>query len=315
MKYCTNCGAAVEDTANFCSSCGQPFATVTSNYVTGVLDEPEDLDEGYRVILFSRGSCKAATAREVIADLLGYSLTTVKDLMDEMPVEIADELTELQAVVIAQALAEYGMEVTIVDQNNRYVDFTDRASNSVFDTDGSLIADALAIFATLSAANRVHRYRKYKKPSLLSLLFKPKYARREPVHVRRNVSHDPESRRRISIQNQPRPRNNQRPQNQLHNMSNNAQQKPAQQNSLFGSSNSKPNQNSNRGNNQKPAQNAKPQTQSQQKPASQSSSKPASQQTNNKPSTQQANNKPQTGSKPSSHSSSSHNTQGKPGRK
>ena len=200
MKYCPNCGSAVADSANYCPNCGRKI-----NVLTVYDEEPADLDSGYRVVLFSRGTCTLKTTKEVLCDLLGYSTSTVTDLLDNAPVEIADELTELQAVTIAQALAEYGMDVTIVDENDRYVDFTDKANDSVFDSTGELIAAALAVFSGLSAANRVHRYRKYKKPSLLSLLFRPKYRKKPPVHIRRKIHHAPEPSRRITVQKPRKP--------------------------------------------------------------------------------------------------------------
>ena len=221
MNYCPKCGTSVSSTARYCSNCGCALSSSEPvAYLADLADEPADRDDGYRVILFSRGTCSLKNTREVLSDLLGYTSSTVSDLLDNAPVEIADELTEIQAVTIAQALAEYGMEVTIVDEDNRYIDFSDKATDSVFDSAGSLIASALGVFAGLTAANRVHRYRKYKRPSLLSLLFKPKYKKSPPVHVRRKISRDPEPVRRIEVRREaPKKPVQQRP----------AQNKPAQQ--------------------------------------------------------------------------------------
>ena len=201
MKYCTYCGSAMEDEANYCPNCGGEAYDAGAE--KPVVAEPEDLDVGYRVVLFSRGSCSLKTTKEVLCDLLGYTTATVEDLLDNMPVEVADELTELQAVTIAQVLAEYGMEITIVDENNNYVDLSSKAKTSVFDSSGSMLDSTLRTLATLSALNRVHRYRRYRRPSLLSLLFMPSYVRPRPVHVRRHINLDPEPRRRIVIQPKP----------------------------------------------------------------------------------------------------------------
>lgn len=198
MKYCEFCGSSVANSANYCPNCGAPLNNEARKAGT-LTSEPADLDVGYRVVLFSRGSCTVKTAREVLCDLLGYTTATANDLLDNMPIEVADELSELQAVTIAQALAEYGMEVTIVDEDDNYVDFSDRATESVFNSNGSLIASALAALATLSAANRVHRYRRYKRPSLLQLLFTPHYKVPKPFHVRRRVVHYPESPYRYEV--------------------------------------------------------------------------------------------------------------------
>ena len=219
MKYCVTCGAAIEfDDASFCPYCGRKIQTASEivekdtmeslwNGISteDVLDaesvvvEPEDIDEGYRVVLISRGSCTLKMAKEVICDLLGYASATVTDLLAEMPVELADELNERQAVVLAQALAEYGMEVTVVDENNRYVNISKKATDTVYSAGGELKAAALAVIASLTAANRVHRYRRYKKPSLLDLIFRPAYKVKQPVHVRRSVVKEPESLRRIAV--------------------------------------------------------------------------------------------------------------------
>ena len=220
MKYCVTCGRAVEyDDAYFCPYCGSRIRTASeivqedtaASILSGISTEdpidvepvtvlePEDIEEGYRVVLISRGTCTAKMAKEVICDLLGYTATTATSLLEEVPVELADELNERQAVVLAQALAEYGMQVTVVDEDNRYVNIDSQATNTVYSSTGSLTAAALAVIASLTAANRVHRYRRYKKPSLLDLIFKPAYKVPQPVHVRRKVVKEPESLRRIAV--------------------------------------------------------------------------------------------------------------------
>ena len=202
MNYRKYCGNEVSDDARYCPNCGKPLTGTVVETVSPVI-EPDDLEDGYRVVLFSRGTCNKTTAKEVLMDLLGYSSATVLELLDQMPVEIADELNYTQATVIAQTLSEYGMEVTIVDENNKYVNVASNKLTSVFDTTGALVASALATLATLTAANRIHRYRRYRKPGLLSLLFRPSYKPAPPKHIRRVVSRDPEPTRRISIQRTP----------------------------------------------------------------------------------------------------------------
>ena len=220
MKYCVTCGKAIEyDDAMFCPYCGKKIQTATEIVEEDTMAaiwngistedpidvepvtvlEPEDIEEGYRVVLISRGTCTAKMAKEVICDLLGYTATTATSLLEEVPVELADELNERQAVVLAQALAEYGMQVTVVDENNRYVNIDSQATNTVYSATGDLTAAALAVISSLTAANRVHRYRRYKKPSLLDLIFRPAYKVPQPVHVRRKVVKEPESLRRITV--------------------------------------------------------------------------------------------------------------------
>ena len=207
MKYCINCASVMDDTANFCSNCGKPAytateATIADNRLTAGF-EPEDRDIGYRIILISRENCTLKKAKDVLMDLLGYTSATVDDLLSEMPVEIADELNEEQAVTLAQALTEYGMKVTIVDVENRYVNLTNKAVCSVFRKDGTLTSSAQLVLETLTSANRVHRYRRYNKTSLSDIAFSLLYTLVQPQHVRRTVVHDPESVRRIYVQRPP----------------------------------------------------------------------------------------------------------------
>ena len=39
MKYCTNCGAALEDsTASFCAECGKPLSSTSGDAVTNPVE-------------------------------------------------------------------------------------------------------------------------------------------------------------------------------------------------------------------------------------------------------------------------------------
>lgn len=214
MKYCPNCGAQVDSTARFCPNCGQRLTDTVVDTVVSTLAEPADRNIGYRIVLFSRGSCSSTVAREVLCDFLGYSVSTAKDLLANTPVEVADELSYKQAIVLAQALAEYGMEVTVVDENDKYINIPTTNLNSVFDLSGALLPAALLTLSTLSAVNRVHRYRKYRKPSLLDLLFRPTYRKKPPVHIRRSILHDHEPSRRITISRPAPPRHDPAPKRQ-----------------------------------------------------------------------------------------------------
>ena len=195
------CGAVLSDDLKYCPYCGTKLDLDRNEEIRSL--EPADKNEGYRIILISTGSCKTNTAKEVLIDLLGYTSTTARELLDEVPVEIADELNERQAIVLAQALSEYGMEVTIVDQNDTYVNFSNKELASVFDKKGALVGAALAVLSGLTAINRVHRYRKYRKPSIIDMIFAPQYTINRPYHIRRNISLDPEPRRRITIMRRP----------------------------------------------------------------------------------------------------------------
>ena len=61
------------------------------------------------------------------------------------PVVVGKKLTAEEAMTIAQMYTEYGMEVSITDNADQYVDLTGKANSSVFNSDGSLIASAAAI--------------------------------------------------------------------------------------------------------------------------------------------------------------------------
>ena len=120
------------------------------------------------------------------------------------PVVVGERLTTKEAQTVAQLLTEYGVQVSITNQSDQYVDLTDNASTSVFDSAGNLLSSVAAVIGALTVGNRIRSYRRYKKPSLLERIFNigykpesPKYRRnfRPPV----NNPAPPEPRRTIRM--------------------------------------------------------------------------------------------------------------------
>ena len=71
-----------------------------------------------------------------------------------------------------------------IDFKDQYVDLTSKATSSVFDSGGKLLAGAAAIIGALTVANRISSYRRYKKPSLLERLFHLNYKPAPPTYKR-----------------------------------------------------------------------------------------------------------------------------------
>lgn len=179
MAYCPNCGQVIDVGARFCSNCGTqlaaaPIRTTASSSATD-----------YRVILVNRGSCTKAIANDVLNDLLGYTDAQADQLLDNLPIEVACNLTAIQAQYIAQAIAEYGMQVSVCNSYG-YVDIGNTAMKSVYKSDGSLLDTVAGVIFGLGAANRIAKLTRWTRPA--PLVFRPRYTRPAPVpHVRRRV--------------------------------------------------------------------------------------------------------------------------------
>ena len=187
MIFCTNCGRALDDGTNFCPLCGTAVAVgadadTTASAATDpipvtqtvpVYDPASAAD--YRVILFSRGTCSAANARALLRDILGYSASEARNILNIVPVEIACNMNMAQAMYLAQALTEYGMEISVCNSQG-YVNVPNAATSSVYDRTGSFLPAVASALAMLSAANRVREFRRltYRaRPSLFQLAFRP----------------------------------------------------------------------------------------------------------------------------------------------
>ncbi len=172
--YCPDCGAEIQSGINFCPYCGTALNTaIPAVYETKSAKE-------YQIILVLKGTCEKSVLRDILSDVFGYSDAETSSLVSNIPVQIAQNLSDEEAAVIAQMFAEYGAEVTVLDENQVYVDLTDRSSSSIFNADGSLLAKAAAVIGALTIVNRVTSYRTVRKPSLLERIFRPLFTPKTP---------------------------------------------------------------------------------------------------------------------------------------
>ena len=174
--YCSNCGAQIVSNSNFCSNCGNRISS--SSLPAEVQSVPaiaSSSNGDYRLIFVDHDECSVSDAEELIQDLLGYSAADADRFVDAAPVEIADNLTLLQARTLAQVFVEYGCQMTVIDEQGDVVDAADKATSPVLDQNGNLLTKAAQIIGALTLVNCVTSLRRYKKPSLLERLFKPRY--------------------------------------------------------------------------------------------------------------------------------------------
>ena len=185
--YCEYCGAQLLDGAKFCTNCGAPAPKTDE---TGHDRQTVVEGEGtYSIVLGSLENCTKAAAGDLLEGLLGYSDEEAEQLLNVLPALAAQNLTYEQAQYVAQAMTEYGMQVSI-RSGEQYVEADEQSASgsSLFDEAGELLAKAAAVFATLSAINRMRDFRRYdridyrdhmyvwrrpvppKKPSLISRL-------------------------------------------------------------------------------------------------------------------------------------------------
>ena len=167
MAYCTNCGIMLESGVRFCPNCGTPVAADTAH-----------VRSDYQVVLVSRGTCAKNVAVDILSDLLGYTDAEATQIINNVPMATAIELTAVQAQYIAQAMAEYGMEVAIYNASG-YVDMNTSASASVFDNSGSFLTNVAAVLAGLTIGNRISRYERWIQPA--PVVFRPAYRRPAPL--------------------------------------------------------------------------------------------------------------------------------------
>lgn len=182
--FCKNCGAEV-DGGNFCQYCGQPLTeTTTSISLMNKAVSTANLDDRYSLVLVSCGSCNKTMTGDLLEDVFGYTDAESNNLVSMAPVVVGERLTASEAQTVAQLFTEYGVEVSITNQQDQYVDLTSNATSSIFDSSGSLLTGAAAIIGALTVANRIKSYRRFKKPSLLERLFRLSYKPNPPVYQR-----------------------------------------------------------------------------------------------------------------------------------
>ena len=178
MAFCSKCGAMLAEGANFCSNCGatvqtapiaaqtvytqpvtvaQPTYTYTQPAAQTVYTYTQPAytytGAGYAVMLVDNGSCSPLTAANLISDACGYTDAEAMQLAANAPTLIAQGLNREQAVYLAQALTEYGMQVTIYDRYGNQT-FTS-GLESVFDSAGSFLTKVAASLGLIGIANRI----------------------------------------------------------------------------------------------------------------------------------------------------------------
>ena len=182
--YCKNCGAAV-DGGNFCPYCGQALTETTASIsLMNKAVSTANLDDRYSLVLVSCGSCSKTMTGDLLEDVFGYTDAESSNLVNMAPVIVGERLNANEAKTVAQLFTEYGVQVSITNQQDQYVDLTSNATTSIFDKAGNLLAGAAAIIGALTVSNRIRSYRRYKKPSLLERLFHINYKPNPPVYQR-----------------------------------------------------------------------------------------------------------------------------------
>ena len=184
--YCGNCGAELSTQTNFCPYCGSRLQTATTSIsLLNKAASAATSTNQYNLVLVSCGTCDATTAGALLEDVFGYTDAESGNLVKMAPVVVGENLTAEEAATVAQMYTEYGMQVSITDSKDQYVDLSSKASSSIFDKSGNLLAGAAAVIGALTVANRIKSYRRYKKPSLLERLFHVNY-KPEPPKYQRN---------------------------------------------------------------------------------------------------------------------------------
>lgn len=182
--YCKNCGAEVNN-GNFCPYCGQALTETTASIsLLNKAVSTANLNDQYNLILVSCGTCDRTMAGDLLEDIFGYTDSESSGLIAMAPVVVGERLNENEARTVAQLLTEYGVQVSVTNQHDQYVDLTGTATTSVFDTAGNLLSGVASIIGTLTVSNRIRSYRRYKKPSLLERLFSLKYQPNPPIYQR-----------------------------------------------------------------------------------------------------------------------------------
>ena len=187
MSYCPYCGRQVSDDMSFCPGCGAALNNETRSYT--VSDSIETTTGDYKIYITGLGSAKKANVIDLLEDVMGYTTTSATNLVNNIPVQIAGNLSLKQAAVVAQAFEEYGVELSVTNGDEVEDISSQTSSSSLFNYDGSFLTSAAVVLATLGAANRLRSIIRPRRPSLLERLFHSLFytGRRTPVHIRRSI--------------------------------------------------------------------------------------------------------------------------------
>ena len=182
--YCSNCGAEVTG-GNFCPYCGKALTETTASIsLMSKAVSTANLTDQYSLVLVSCGTCSKIMTGDLLEDVFGYTDAESTNLVNMAPVVVGERLNANEAQTVAQLFTEYGVQVSVTNQKDQYVDLTSNATTSLFDKAGNLLASAAAVIGALTVSNRIRSYRRYKKPSLLERIFHIRYKPDPPVYQR-----------------------------------------------------------------------------------------------------------------------------------
>ena len=172
---------------SFCPGCGAALNNEVRSYT---VNESLSGNTGdYKIYITDLGSASRANVIDLLEDVLGYTTSSATNLVNNIPVQIAGNLSLKQAAVVAQAFEEYGVELSVTNGDEIEDISAQTSSSSLFNYDGSFLASAVAILATLGAVNRLRSINKPRRPSLLQRIFHSLFntRKRPPIHVRRSI--------------------------------------------------------------------------------------------------------------------------------
>ncbi len=207
MAYCPSCGAQLIEGARFCTNCGAQVALTAQNTVSpyATVSYADTSRNDYRIILVDRGKCTKTNAKELLMDIFGYTTTEANAILNSLPAEIACNLSFKQAVYACQALNEYGLELSVLN-NDGYTDIDSYASAPVYDNNGSFLSGVLSILGTLTAANRLTSFSRWSYPVRKS--FRPAYRPAAPTVYVRHPVHPAPAVRKVTVAKKAPPRPN-----------------------------------------------------------------------------------------------------------
>lgn len=142
--FCTNCGIQLAEGVNFCPNCGTRVNAPVSATV-----------QGYMVMLVSVGASNRATAAALLSRICGYTDEEALLIVDSAPITVARGLNDAQARYLAQALAEYGIEVSVYDGSGWRE--WESSNTSVWDQAGGLLASVATALGLMGMGNRISR--------------------------------------------------------------------------------------------------------------------------------------------------------------
>ena len=187
MSYCPYCGREVSSDMSFCPGCGAAISNEVKSYT--VSESITSNTGDYKIYITGIGSASKTEVSDLLQDVLGYTEISANNLIRNIPVQIAGNLSLKQAAIVAQAFEEYGVELAVTN-NDEYEDISRHtSSSSLFNSDGSFLSSAAIVLATIGATNRLRSIVKPRRPSLLQMIFHSLFTtrRRPPVHVRRVI--------------------------------------------------------------------------------------------------------------------------------